>query len=173
MKILSKILNFLNFWSWPIEVFGDIHEWMLLRKALNETDVQEVLSKCPLELRIDDISRIYTIVNIPPEVDVNHQMEFSYVITQLRIVDEFLLKVGISELVYPEIERVSDENSRAYLIILSPPIENIKPKELIYQAIRYFVIFIIYRFVFIKLNLLLLNLFNFDIISFFSNILPF
>lgn len=114
-----------NFWSWPSQLISDIREWNIVRKALKEAAVQEKFKTFKYELRIDRLSRIYTVVNIPEELWEleKKNMVWPWMLEQLRELDEMLMSVQLNDLVYPDVQQIPD--APAYLVILRSSRESI------------------------------------------------
>jgi hypothetical protein len=108
-----------NFWSWPAQLISDIKEWNIIRKALREPEVKEAFKNFKYELRIDRLSRIYTVVNIPEELWEydKRKMVWPWVLNELREIDDLLMSVRLNDLVYPDVKEISD--APAYLVVLS------------------------------------------------------
>lgn len=95
--------------------------WNTVKKVAKENE--ELLNENGF--RVDWIGRIYTVINLPEEVE-NHnpQIQQGYVLMQLRQYDELFLKLGISDYVVPELQRI--EASTSFLLVLSPDRDYIK-----------------------------------------------
>ena len=128
-----KFLKLINIWSWPIGVIREIKEWNIVRKACKEEEVQKILKES--NLRVDDISRMYTVINVPEELAMNQNLYWPVIMEKLKPLNEAMLKIGISELIYPEIKRV---NKVSFLIILGPEIEYLTFKQFFYQLLKCF-----------------------------------
>jgi hypothetical protein len=131
MKILktlkSKKMKLLNFWKWPIEIFEDIRQWMVVRKAYKEPEVFDRFKKFKYPLRIDKLGRIYTVINIPAELLEleKKDMVWPWVLDQLREIDDLMIECQLSDLLYPEISPIEGDDIAAYLVVLTPSTESI------------------------------------------------
>lgn len=125
IKLKSSKMKWYNVWSWPSELISDIREWRVVRKAMKEAEVIEKFKAFKYELRIDNISRIYTVINLPEEFWElsKRDMVWPWVLEQLREIDELLMSVRLNELVYPQVDPIPD--TPAYLIVLSPSLESL------------------------------------------------
>jgi hypothetical protein len=95
--------------------------WRTVKKVAKENE--ELLNENGF--RVDWIGRIYTVINLPEEVaNHNPQIQQGYVLMQLRQYDEIFLKLGISDYVVPELQRI--EGNPSFLLILSPDRDYIK-----------------------------------------------
>jgi hypothetical protein len=106
----------LNYWK---EFFTDLKIWYRYRKAAvkNEAFLNEK------GLRVDWLGRIYTVVNLPEEVENNNipMVQQGWVLGQLRPINEVLLKIGLADYSYPSIDAI--EGSAAYLVVMWPEID--------------------------------------------------
>jgi hypothetical protein len=98
-------------------------------------------------LRVDWVGRMYTIINLPEEIATNEYARQPYIIGQLRKFDAVLLKYGLTESVFPDIEVIEDTYS--YLLVLRPEREElfIWPflKNLGIYIVAFFIIKVIYN----------------------------
>jgi hypothetical protein len=134
-----------NFWSWPSQLISDIREWNIVRKALKEAAVQQKFKTFKYELRVDRLSRIYTVINVPEELweFEKRNMVWPWMLEQLRELDEMLMSVRLNDLVYPDVQEIPD--APAYLVILKSSRESIS----IWKFLRWifncaFVFFMLY-----------------------------
>jgi len=120
----SKSMNWFNIWKWPIEVYEDIRQWILVRGALKELETQQAFKTFKYELRVDRIGRIYTVVNVPEELwPLEHQDKvWPWMVEQLRELDELLMERQLNDLVFPEVTPI--EGSPSYLVVLTPSTES-------------------------------------------------
>jgi hypothetical protein len=72
-------------------------------------------------LRVDWIGRIYTVFNLPDEVIETPNTREPWLSAQLKEVDDVLLQLNLSDIVYPEFTQIEGTNS--YLLILYPELE--------------------------------------------------
>ena len=109
MGLLKNIVYF-----WP-EFIREASLLLKFRNAVKE--IQKELEK--QGLRIDWLGRIYTVINLKEEYrnqpDVVQQ---SVVFQELKPTNDILVKYGLSDYAYPEIQKV--EKTHAYLIVLYP-----------------------------------------------------
>lgn len=70
-------------------------------------------------LRVDWLGRIYTVINLKEELLTQPElMQQSYVLGQLGPLTNVLMKYGMADTSFPEIEKIKDSSS--YLVILWP-----------------------------------------------------
>ena len=107
--------------DWPRALYEDLKHWYIMRKLCNEEGFQQMIKKNKPEIRFDNIYRLYTVINIPEEL---YKKELSgaretFLIDELRKIEEFTLRLGISEILYPEYNIITDiPDSYAYLLTL-------------------------------------------------------
>lgn len=125
-----------------IRLVKEIFNWIEVYSIIKRNE-EELLK---LGLRVDWIGRLYTIINLPEEIATNEHARHPYIITQLRKYDVVLLKFGLTELVYPDIEVI--ENSYSYLLVLRPEREELYFMPFIKNLVLYIFIFIILKIVY-------------------------
>ena len=78
-------------------------------------------------LRVDWIGRIYTVVNLPPEVtmapDLPKELWPAYLIDQSKGLNEYLTSLNLHEVIIPEYKEIPDSTS--YLLIYYPYFRNL------------------------------------------------
>jgi len=87
------------------------------------------------KLRVDWIGRIYTVVNLPPEViyspDAPEEIRPAYVIEESRPLNEYLTKLGLAEVILPEITPIP--KSVSYLITYTPSFQRLSFRWIFYR----------------------------------------
>lgn len=98
----------------------EINIWRKVRSVAkeNEKNLNEN------NFRVDWIGRIYTVINLPEEVINQPISREGYVLMKLREYDILFLKMGIADVIAPEMVELEDADS--YLLILSPDRDYIK-----------------------------------------------
>jgi hypothetical protein len=98
----------------------DINNYFFLRKTIktNMTSIEWERFK----LRVDWIGRIYTVINLPPEVvhspDAPEEIRPAYILEESRPLNEYLTKLNLQEILIPEIEAIPE--SISYLLLYRP-----------------------------------------------------
>jgi hypothetical protein len=71
---------------------------------------------------VDWFGRIYTVINLPPEVlyspDAPSEIRPAYVLEESRPINEYLTKLGLQEVIVPKINPI--EGSSSWLIVYTP-----------------------------------------------------
>jgi len=100
---------------WP-ELWKEFRVWWIFKKTANQ--YQESLNK-DHNLRVDWLGRIYGVVNLPEEVQgASGEIQQAYVLQQISKYGDKMLKMGLADVVYPEIQKI--KGSAGYLVILWP-----------------------------------------------------
>ena len=118
---------------------------------------QETLDE--FDLRVDWIGRIYTVINLPEEVATQPYSQQPYVLGQLRKYDEVLLRLQLSDVLFPEFEKIPGED--AYILILTAEREYLSLLRFLLNLGLWILIFFVAK---IAINYALIN-FNFDLIG--------
>lgn len=112
----------------PFKIFGvikDITNYFFLRRIIKREMVNSpIWSKN--NLRVDWIGRIYTVVNLPPEVtmapDLPKELWPAYLIDQSKGLNEYLTSLNLHEVIIPEYKEIP--GSTSYLLIYYPYFRN-------------------------------------------------
>ena len=109
MQLLKNVITY-----WP-NFFREAR--LLWKYRVSVKEIQEELEKTGL--RIDWLGRVYTVINIKEEFRNQPDLvQQSLVFQELKPANDILMKYGLSDYAYPEIQKV--ENSFSFLIILYP-----------------------------------------------------
>jgi hypothetical protein len=120
-NIFLSTLRWFNILSWPSELIGHYRDWRVMRRLCKEESALKIFKSQDPEIRFDKIYRLYTVINIPEEL---YPKEYenarqTYLIEQLRKFEEVALRLGVSEILYPEFAVITDvPDSFAYLLVL-------------------------------------------------------
>jgi len=131
-----------------IELYRDIKLWLKFKSIAkeNETYLNQK------GLRVDNLGRIYTVINVPDEYANNNQEVLQgYVLQQLKPFNEILLNVGLSSEAVPELRRINDKQAFAYLVLLYPELNNINLGKFTWNLLKlggyYLILRIIYNII--------------------------
>lgn len=73
------------------------------------------------KLRLDFFNRIYTVINLPPEVlyatDLPKESRPSFVISETKDINDYLKALNLEELLTMWIEPVKDTDEESYLVV--------------------------------------------------------
>lgn len=110
---MLKIFKPFRYW---LELYRELRIFYIFRKVALEHE--EMLER-DHELRVDWLGRIYGVINIPEEVaGAAQQIQEAYVLQAITNYGKVMLKIGLADVMYPEIERIP--GAAAYLVILWP-----------------------------------------------------
>lgn len=74
-----------------------------------------------LKLRYDWIGRIYTVVNLPPEVTMSRDFPVdarpAYVFEEIKPVNEYLTRLNLQEVLTPVLTPIDGTNGDSYLVV--------------------------------------------------------
>ena len=143
---MSRLLRPFTYW---VDLYREIRIWYIFRRtAVNNT---KMLNE-EHTLRVDWIGRIYGVVNLPEEVQTAAgEVQQAYVLQQITKYGDVMLKIGLADVVYPEIEKVP--GSTSYLVVLWPVFEDFNLWKILGNIIRTSVIgFGLYLLVKLALN---------------------
>ena len=104
-------------------IFKIIKEIMLFREYLGVIKKESLDSPewSKLRLRKDWFGRIYTVINLPPEVtkspDFPKYARPSFVFEQIKPVNEYLTKLSLQELISPLLNPVEGTDEESFLVI--------------------------------------------------------
>ena len=104
------------------EFFVDLNIWWRYRRTAIRSE--ELLLQN--NMRVDWLGRIYTVVNMPEEVQTNQEMiQQGWVISQLKPMNDVLLQIGLADYSYPTISRIP--GSVSFLVIMWPEVDTLNP----------------------------------------------
>jgi hypothetical protein len=111
------------------KIFGvikDIRNYLFLRRIIKREMMNSpIWSKN--NLRVDWIGRIYTVVNLPPEVtmspDLPRELWPAYLIDQSKGLNEYLTSLNLHEIIIPEFKEIPESTS--YLLVYYPYFRNL------------------------------------------------
>jgi len=120
----------------------DIRLWRKFAKVAKQS--REKLKES--NLRVDNIGRIYTVINLPEEVvQGNEYMHEAWVLKNLGPYNKALEEIGLAGYAYPEMERIQEPGSAAYLLVLYPETPTIGWWPIIKNIVLYFGAFLLVR----------------------------
>lgn len=121
----NAVLDFFKWifkpFDWVSDVYTDLKHWYIIRKVCLDPNAKKVFKENNPEIRHDKIYRLYTVINIPNDM---YDKKFesareTLLIDELRKIESLTLRLGISEILYPEYNIITDvPESFAYLLTL-------------------------------------------------------
>jgi hypothetical protein len=114
-------------------VITDIKNYFFIRKIIKKNIGTIEWEK--FKLRVDWIGRIYTVVNLPPEViyspDSPEEIRPAYILEESRPLNEYLTRLNLQEIIMPEITPIP--NTISYLLIYTPYFQRLSLKWILYR----------------------------------------
>jgi len=137
--------SFVDTYKYWYELAKDFKTWWIFRSVARKN--VELLNT--QELRVDWLGRIYGVVNLPEEVQgASQEIQQAYVLQQITKYGDTIMKIGLGDVVYPQIERI--DGAAAYLVVLWPVFDELALLPIISNTIRTalvtFVLFVIAKF---------------------------
>lgn len=138
---------FLSTFTYWAELFKDIRIWWIFRRTARQ--YQDQLNK-DFQLRVDWLGRIYGVVNLPEEVQsASGEIQQAYVLNKISTYGNFMLQIGLADMVYPQIEKLP--GTASYLVILWPVFDELSLLPVLGNILKsVFVgglLFVIYKFI--------------------------
>ena len=132
-------------------VITDIGNYFFVRRTIKNNMNSIEWNK--FKLRVDWIGRIYTVVNLPPEViyspDTPEEIRPAYVIEESKPLNEYLTRLGLSEVILPEITPIP--KSISYLITYTPAFQRLSLRWIFYRICLILVLsYLQYKFGFLS-----------------------
>ena len=132
-------------------VITDIRNYFFIRKTIKKNEKSIEWER--FKLRVDWIGRIYTVVNLPPEViyspDSPEEIRPAYILEESRPLNEYLTSLNLQEIIMPAISPIP--NSFSYLIVYSPYFQRLSIRWVIYRVISILIlIWLQYKFGFMS-----------------------
>ena len=122
---------FLSTFTYWRELAKDIRIWWIFRRTAKEYTDQ--LNK-DFQLRVDWLGRIYGVVNLPEEVQTaSGEIQQAYVLNKISTYGNFMLQIGLADMVYPQIQKVSPVS---YLVILWPVFDELSVLPIIGNILK-------------------------------------
>jgi hypothetical protein len=107
------------------KIITDIRNYRFLLKTIKKNKDSVEFQK--FNLRHDWVGRLYTVINIPPEVlyspDSPQEIRPAYVLEESRPLNEYLTTLNLTEIVIPVIEPI--EGSTSWLLVYKPYFQKI------------------------------------------------
>lgn len=114
-----------------IDLIKDIRLWVRYAKVAKQN--REYLEKH--KMRVDRIGRIYTVINLPEEIaQGNEYMHEAWVLQNLKPFTKILLEIGVADYAYPEVSKIDEPNSNAFLVVMYPEAETITLPKILWNA---------------------------------------
>lgn len=106
-----------------LKIFGILKDLKLYSDYLTVIKKESLSSPQwgKFKLRKDWFGRIYTVVNLPPEVtqsrDFPEEARPAFVFEEIRPINEYLTKLNLHELIAPLLKPISETNGDSFLVV--------------------------------------------------------
>lgn len=111
------MIKIVKYW---IGLFSELRLLYKYRRATKS--LVDVLAES--NLRVDWLGRIYTVINLKEELLQQPElMQQSFVLSELGPITQILMKHGLADSSFPEIQKI--EGSSSYLVVLYPETDHV------------------------------------------------
>jgi|688.fasta_scaffold12934_8 hypothetical protein len=114
--MLFRIFAFLGF----LNVIREIKIYSDYRSIIRKERLNSPLWT-KFKLRYDWIGRIYTVVNLPPEVtmsrDFPQDARPAFVFEEIKVVNDYLTTLNLQEVVTPSLQPIEETDGDSYLVV--------------------------------------------------------
>jgi hypothetical protein len=116
IDFISRIIVSVKIW----EIFKDLKLYSDYLSIIKKESLSSP-QWSKLKLRKDWFGRIYTVVNLPPEVtqsrDFPDDARPAYVFEEIRPINEYLTRLNLHEIIAPLLQPIKDTGGDSYLVI--------------------------------------------------------
>jgi len=113
----------------------DIKNYLYIRRIIKNNSNSIEWKK--FKLRVDWVGRIYTVINLPPEVlyspDTPEEIRPAYVIEESKPLNEYLTSLNMQEIILPSINPIPESTS--YLLTYTPYFQRLSLRWVIYRIL--------------------------------------
>jgi hypothetical protein len=121
-------------------VINDIRNYFFIKNLIKKN--KGTVEWEQYKLRVDWLGRIYTVVNLPPEViyspDSPEEIRPAFVLEESRPLNEYLTRLNLQEIIMPSISPIP--NSFSYLLVYSPYFQRLSTRWVVYRMMLLLVI---------------------------------
>ena len=123
-------------------VIRDINNFFFLKRTTKKESVDSPIW-ARNKLRVDWVGRIYTVVNLPPEVteskDLPKEYWPAYMIDQTKGLNEYLTSLNLAEIIIPEYKLL--DGTTSYLLFYKPYFRDLTWKWVITRTLFWVAIY--------------------------------
>jgi hypothetical protein len=113
----------------------DIKNYLYIRRIIKKN--RDTIEWQKFKLRVDWIGRIYTVINLPPEVlyspDTPEEIRPAYVLEESKPLNEYLTSLNLQEIILPSINPIP--SSTSYLLTYTPYFQRLSLRWILYRTI--------------------------------------
>ena len=122
------------------ELYKDFRTWFLYSRIAKRNT--KLLAEN--NLRVDWLGRIYTVINVPEDASQMPNIEM-WVLQQLSPYNKILLELGIADYSFPEISKIDEPGTNAFLVVMYPELNNINIWRIILEIAKWVLFYYIFR----------------------------
>jgi hypothetical protein len=131
--MLTWTKNTITYWR---DLYSELRIWWVFKKTADQNTKLLNDSK----LRVDWLGRVYTVVNLPEEVQTaSPEIQQAYVLQKISEFGDVMMKIGLGDIVYPEIQKIN--GTAGWLVVLWPSFENLQTLTVISYIFRSIILF--------------------------------
>lgn len=131
--MLTWTKNTITYWR---DLYSELRIWWIFKKTADQNT--KLLNDT--NLRVDWLGRVYTVVNLPEEVQTaSGEIQQAYVLQKISEFGDVMMKIGLGDIVYPEIQKIN--GTAGWLVVLWPSFENLQTLTVISYIFRSLVLF--------------------------------
>ena len=131
--MLTWTKNTITYWR---DLYSELRIWWIFKKTADQNT--KLLNDT--NLRVDWLGRVYTVVNLPEEVQTaSGEIQQAYVLQKISEFGDVMTKIGLGDIVYPEIQKIN--GPAGWLVVLWPSFENLQTLTVISYIFRSLVLF--------------------------------
>lgn len=116
MKLLGRIFAIFSLYSILKEISLYLEYVQIIKKEKTDSPIWS-----KLKLRYDWFGRIYTVVNLPPEVTMSRDFPLdarpAFVFEEIRPVNEYLTTLNLHEILAPLLKPLKETNGDSFLVV--------------------------------------------------------
>lgn len=131
--MLTWTKNTITYWR---DLYSEIRIWWVFKKTADQNT--KLLNDT--KLRVDWLGRVYTVVNLPEEVQTaSGEIQQAYVLQKISEFGDVMMKIGLGDIVYPEIQKIN--GTAGWLVVLWPTFDNLQVLRVISYIFRSTILF--------------------------------
>jgi len=131
--MLTWTKNTITYWR---DLYSEIRIWWVFKKTADQNT--NLLNEA--KLRVDWLGRVYTVVNLPEEVQTaSGEIQQAYVLQKISEFGDVMMKIGLGDIVYPEIQKIN--GTAGWLVVLWPTFDNLQVLRVISYIFRSTILF--------------------------------
>lgn len=124
---LLTIIDYLNPFAGIHELYLIIKYYLICYRTLKSEEGKKAIiaynkKSSGQPLRVDNIGRLYTVVNLPEEIQESEDAIMLVTLNTLREIEQVLLPLGITEIITPQYyKKLNQEKDTNYILIIINP----------------------------------------------------